>query len=238
MTASIPSSAISRSVVCRSSRRRAPRPRASSSCAVVVLTVAGSADICTVRSYTNLSGLGEQRERIEADVVVIGGGIVGAATTLALARRGAAVALVEREAAGPAMGSSKGDARIFCPAPYPDESYLELGLRALERWRAIESQAGRELLVRTGALTTEPFAERAAAALRLAGQPAELLDADEVRRRFGVDTRRPDRAASTRGRGHPRRARPSTVLELAAAAGAAAAPRRGRGRDRAGCDRA
>ena len=174
---------------------------------------------CTI--VHKMSGLGEQRERREADVVVIGGGIVGAATTLALARSGAAVALVEREAAGAAMGSSKGDSRIFCPAPYPDESYLELGVRALERWRAIESQAGRELLVHTGALTTGAFAERAAAALRLAEQPAQLLDADEVRRRFGVDTQgrralhQPEAGVIRAAQAH------STVLELAAAAGAA-----------------
>lgn len=153
--------------------------------------------------------------------MVIGGGIVGAATALALARRGGSVALVERDAPGPAQGSSKGGARIFCPAPYPDESYLELGLRALEGWRAIESQAGRELLVRTGALTTGRFAERAAGALRAAGEPAQLLDADDARRQFGVDT--DGRSAlhqAEAGVIHAARAH-EAMLRLAAEAGAA-----------------
>ncbi len=168
-----------------------------------------------------MSGLGEQGERIEAEVVVIGGGIVGAATTLALARGGADVALVERETAGPAKGSSKGGARIFCPAPYPDESYLELGLRALEGWRAIEAQAGRELLVRTGALTTGRFAEQAAGGLRAAGQPAELLSPGDARRRFGVDTDgRPALHQAEAGVIHAARAH-EAVLGLAARAGAA-----------------
>ena len=153
--------------------------------------------------------------------MVIGGGIVGAATALALARRGAGVALVERDAAGPAQGSSKGSARIFCPAPYPDESYLELGLRALEGWRAIESRAGRQLLVRTGALTTGRFAERAAGALQAAGEPAQLLGADDALRRFGVDTDgRTALHQAEAGVIHAARAH-EAMLRLAAEAGAA-----------------
>ena len=153
--------------------------------------------------------------------MVIGGGIVGAATALALARRGAGVALVEREGAGPAQGSSKGSARIFCPAPYPDESYLELGLRALEGWRAIESRAGRQLLVRTGALTTGRFAERAAGALQAAGEPAQLLGADDALRRFGVDTDgRTALHQAEAGVIHAARAH-EAILRLAAEAGAA-----------------
>jgi sarcosine oxidase len=174
---------------------------------------------CTI--VHELADLREQHGRRQADVVVIGGGIVGAATALALARRGAAVVLVEREPDPAARGSSKGGARIFCPAPYPDEAYLELGVRALERWRAIESQAGRELLVYTGALTTGRFVERAEAALRAAGQPAELLDADDVRRRFGVDTE--GRSAIHQAEAGIIRAdrAHAAVLELAAEAGTA-----------------
>src|SRR5690242_17376111 len=127
-------------------------------------------------------------ERGEHEVLVVGGGIVGIATAIALARSGVEVVLFEREARIAAKGSSKGGARIFAPAPYPDASYLELGLAAVERWREIESRSGRQLLVRTGALTTGGFAETAAEALRDARQTAELLNAREVRRRFGVET--------------------------------------------------
>jgi sarcosine oxidase len=122
------------------------------------------------------------------EVIVVGGGVVGAATALALADRGEAVTLIEREGALAAMGSSKGGARIFAPAAYPDESYLEMGLRALERWRAIEADSGRDLLIETGALTVGGFAERALASLQAAGERVELVSADEAQRRFGVDT--------------------------------------------------
>ena len=50
--------------------------------------------------------------------------------------------MIERESATVAAGSSKGGARIFAPAAYPDESYLEQGLRALERWRADRGRVG------------------------------------------------------------------------------------------------
>lgn len=173
---------------------------------------------CTI--VHNLSELGEQRERREADVVVIGGGIVGAATALALVGKGAGVVLVERDAGPVANGSSKGDARIFCPAPHPDESYLEMGLRAIERWREIESRGGRKLLLQTGALTTGRFAERSLAALRAAEQPAELLGADDVRRRFGVETE--GRSAIHQAEAGVIRAAVAhaAVLDLAARAGA------------------
>ena len=124
----------------------------------------------------------------EGEFVVIGGGVVGVASALALARSGAAVELIERESAVTATGSSKGGARIFAPAAYPDESYLEMGLRAVDLWRAIEADAGTELLSTTGALTTGAFAEPALAALRAAGERAELLTPTETMRRFGVET--------------------------------------------------
>ena len=48
---------------------------------------------------------------------------------------------------GAPRGGSKGSARILRPAAYPDETYLEMGLRAVERWREIESRIGERILV-------------------------------------------------------------------------------------------
>ena len=95
------------------------------------------------------------------------------------------MALLERSLSK-ARGSSKGSARIFAPAAYPDESYLELALRALARWREIESESGERLLWTTGALTQGEFAEREMSALRAAGVEAEFLTAEDAARRFGV----------------------------------------------------
>ena len=120
------------------------------------------------------------------DVLVIGGGVVGAATALALTRRELSVALVERSRLARAEGSSRGTARIFTPAAYPDESYLEMGLRALERWREIEHESGERLLVQNGALSLGAFAEEEMPALQEVGVEAELLTAEQAMESFGV----------------------------------------------------
>jgi sarcosine oxidase len=122
----------------------------------------------------------------QVHVVVIGGGIVGAAAALAARRRGARVALVERSPLARADGSSKGTARIFAPAAYPDQSYLELGLRALEQWREIEAAANERLLWETGALSVGEFAAHQLPALRAANVNIEMLSSSEASKRLGV----------------------------------------------------
>jgi sarcosine oxidase len=122
----------------------------------------------------------------EVDVLVIGGGIVGAVSALEAAAEGARVALLEQHALDEARGSSKGTARIYAPAAYPDQEYLEMGLRAVRRWREIEAQAGEQLLWPTGVLSAGSFAERQLPLLRAAGEQAELLDPVDAPRRFGI----------------------------------------------------
>jgi sarcosine oxidase len=59
------------------------------------------------------------------DVVVVGAGMAGAATTWALARRGRSVLLVDRFARGHDRGSSHGAERIF-RFGYTDPAYVTL----------------------------------------------------------------------------------------------------------------
>ena len=47
------------------------------------------------------------------DVVVVGGGVAGAATALALLRQGCDVALVERGGPAPAFDPSRYDPRVY-----------------------------------------------------------------------------------------------------------------------------
>jgi sarcosine oxidase len=135
--------------------------------------------------------MGEPRNGVHrsVDVVVIGGGVVGAAAALAVARRGVRVVLLERSASAAVGGSSKGAARMYCPAAYPGEPYLEMGLRALKGWRAIELQGGEQLLWPTGALTVGKFALRQLPSLREAGVEATLLASDQVGERFDIRIR-------------------------------------------------
>ena len=89
------------------------------------------------------------------DVVVVGGGAMGAATAHALVTQGRRVALVEQFAAGHDRGSSHGPSRIFRLA-YREAAYVPFAQRALELWRALSDECGEELLVTTGGIDHGP----------------------------------------------------------------------------------
>lgn len=122
----------------------------------------------------------------EVDVVVIGGGVVGAATARALARGRASVALLERFSLDMARGSSRGTARIVAPFAYPDRSYLAMGLRAMEQWKRLESAYRKQFLDMPGALLVGSIVGDLASALSEAGGRMELLSARVVEERFAI----------------------------------------------------
>ena len=113
---------------------------------------------------------------VRADLIIVGAGLAGAAAAYAAASRGLDVVVLE--AFGPAHrnGSSHGSARIFRRA-YPDPLYVRLTGQSEERWRALEDEAGEDLLTLTGGIdfgaAREP--ERLHAVLTECGVPAELL---------------------------------------------------------------
>jgi sarcosine oxidase len=129
---------------------------------------------------------GRRSKPASADVVVIGGGVVGAATARALSRRELSVALLERGSLTAAQGSSRGTARIISPAAYPDPEYLEMGLRALHEWRALEAASGIDFLDLRGALYAGAALEPFATSFDAAGVDYELLAPSAVERRFGI----------------------------------------------------
>ncbi|HEX7133111.1 MAG TPA: FAD-dependent oxidoreductase [Iamia sp.] len=119
------------------------------------------------------------------DVVVVGGGVMGAATAWAVAGRGASVLLVEQHAPGHQRGSSHGSSRIFRHA-YAQVGYVELARRALTGWRELEAEAGREVLTLTGAVDHgDPAAvAELQAALGQAAVPFEVLPPEEASTRW------------------------------------------------------
>jgi sarcosine oxidase len=119
------------------------------------------------------------------DVVVVGAGLAGAATAWAATRRGLSVTVVEQFDTGHARGSSHGSARIFRRA-YDDPLYVRLTGRARELWRALEADAGEQLLRPTGGIDHGPgrHPERIAAQFRSAGVHHELLPAAEAATRW------------------------------------------------------
>ncbi|MEN0103660.1 MAG: FAD-dependent oxidoreductase [Curtobacterium sp.] len=117
--------------------------------------------------------------------VVIGGGVVGAATAYALATRGERVLLFEQHGRGHHLGSSHGATRIFRQG-YADPEYVALTTRALERWDALETASGETLLDRTGAVDhgRPEVVDAIAAALSDAGIPHETLTQEAAAARW------------------------------------------------------
>jgi monomeric sarcosine oxidase len=121
----------------------------------------------------------------EVDVVVVGAGLMGAATAWELTRRGRSVALVEAFEVGHTKGSSHGSSRIFRRA-YPDPLYVRMTGRARELWRELELDTGTDLLTETGGLDhgSQRDVPAMAAGLRAEGVPCEVLTEAEAAERW------------------------------------------------------
>jgi monomeric sarcosine oxidase len=119
------------------------------------------------------------------DVIVVGGGLMGCATTWSLARRQRSVLLVEQFRPGNRNGSSHGSARVVRRG-YDDALYSGLTGQALEHWQELERESGAGLLRMLGGLEYGDRRNVAAVAQRLAsaGAPHEMLSAREAEQRW------------------------------------------------------
>jgi sarcosine oxidase len=130
------------------------------------------------------------------DVIVVGLGAMGAATLLALARRGVKALGIDRFHPPHTMGSSHGETRITRLAVGEGADYAPLVARSHALWRELEAETGAQLLLQCGGLVMgrrgiatghhgkPEFVERTIEVARAAGIPHEVLDGDEVRRRW------------------------------------------------------
>lgn len=91
------------------------------------------------------------------DVIVCGGGIMGAWTACMAARTGASVALADQFDANHAQGSSHGDGRIYRLA-YTDDIYVDMMLHSLPLWNELSARCHKPLIARTGGLNIYPTA--------------------------------------------------------------------------------
>jgi sarcosine oxidase len=122
-----------------------------------------------------------------ADVVVAGGGVMGLAAAWALARAGREPLVLERFRVGHTNGSSHGATRIFRLA-YEEEEWVRLAQDALVLWRELERESGTQVLDLTGLVDLPVEPSRLTATLDACGTAYELLDAEEVERRFDLAT--------------------------------------------------
>jgi len=88
----------------------------------------------------------------ECDVVVVGMGAMGSATTAHLARRGYDVVGLERYDVAHSRGSSHGITRIIRLPQYEGSSYVPLVRRAMELWQSLDATYRRPLLQQVGSV--------------------------------------------------------------------------------------
>ncbi len=126
-------------------------------------------------------------DRRHYSTLILGGGIMGAATAENLARRGQRVLLLEQFQPGHDRGSSHGDGRII-RFSYAEPVYVEMAQRAYPAWARLERAGGQKLLEICGGLDLGPDDSAAIAELRAsmrgAGVGCEQLTAAAVARRF------------------------------------------------------
>ena len=95
------------------------------------------------------------------DAAVVGGGVMGAATSLSLARRGLSVVNFEQYESPHDKGSSHGESRLLRTAYAEGEAYVPLAHKSIGLWREIEQLSGASLFYQTGVFyageTQSPF---------------------------------------------------------------------------------
>ena len=147
--------------------------------------------------------------QFDHEVIVVGGGAMGAATAWHLARDGRDVLLLEQFEA--ATATARATARRASSAwPTATPLYTELALAALPWWRTLEDESGAALLDQCGQIDHgDPTAlDDVAASLEHHHRPHERLSTAEARSRWpglrtehgvvlspdgGLRPRRPDR---------------------------------------------
>ncbi len=90
------------------------------------------------------------------DVIVIGLGGFGSATTYELAKRGAKVLGLEQFELAHARGSSHGETRIIRRAYFEHPDYVPLLDYSYDMWHELESESGRELMNLCGLVLAGP----------------------------------------------------------------------------------
>jgi sarcosine oxidase len=119
----------------------------------------------------------------EVDCLIVGAGVIGAATAWRLSRTGRSVVLLEQFEVGHTRGSSHGASRIF-RFSYDDPTYVAMSMEALPRWRDLETRTGRAILTIRGGLDWGKDLEAHMSALSACEASFDLMDAAEAKRRF------------------------------------------------------
>ena len=121
---------------------------------------------------------------MDAEVAVVGAGVMGLATARALARDGHDVVVLEQFRLGHERGSSHGTSRIF-RLSYPEEEWVRLAQEALPLWRELEAESGETLLELYGSIDLGDWRPNREA-LEACVAECVVLDRYTAERRFGL----------------------------------------------------
>lgn len=132
------------------------------------------------------------------DVIVAGVGSMGAAACFHLARRGVRVLGLEQFELSHQLGSHHGHSRMIRKSYYEHPDYVPLLERAYELWDELEKleEGDERFFYRTGGLYMGPLEGSIVPGARQAaeahGLPHELLDPDELAKRYPIFRASPD----------------------------------------------
>src|SRR5262245_51866861 len=110
---------------------------------------------------------------------------MGLAAAWALRRAGREPLVLERFNVGHLKGSSHGATRIF-RLSYAEPKWVRLAQDALPLWRELEAESGETLLELHGLIDLPLDLEQLTETLDACEADYEVLDAEEVERRFGL----------------------------------------------------
>lgn len=120
----------------------------------------------------------------DPSAVVVGAGVFGAGTAMALARRGWDVTLLERRTPGHDLAASGGVSRLLRYSHGARSDYTALAWRARDAWLALQDETGARLLVETGlvwfARDAGGWEADSLSTLAEQGVPVERLDPADV----------------------------------------------------------
>jgi glycine/D-amino acid oxidase-like deaminating enzyme len=126
-----------------------------------------------------------------SSAVVVGAGIAGASTALALRRRGIDVTLYDAHEPGHAAAASGGEHRILRSCHGADDYYTRMVREARLRWMELGEEVGERLYVESGAVMlahrrNTSWEDAAQATFGRVGVPYFVVDPDELRTRLPV----------------------------------------------------
>lgn len=126
---------------------------------------------------------------MDADVAIVGLGTMGSMAAWQLSQRaGVRVIGFDQYGLGHARGAGAGESRLFRAAYHEGANYVPLLVEARKLWLELQRETGWTLYNQIGALsigsTELPQMSRVIESIRTYDLPAEILDADELARRF------------------------------------------------------